>query len=58
MAVQRASVGPTAGSSTDDLLDHAPLDDEPFTDEDERALAEVRADSDRVALAQVRSELL
>jgi len=44
--------------STDDLLDQAPVDDEPFGDEDERAVTEVRSDSDRVSLAQARAELL
>jgi len=47
-----------AGASTDELLDGAPLDDEPFTDEDERAVAETRGRRDRVSLADARSELL
>lgn len=29
------------------MLDHAPLDDEPETDEERRAVAEVRADRER-----------
>lgn len=46
------------GTSTEELLDNAPLDDEPFTEADEQALAETRGIRDRVSLADTRSELL
>lgn len=46
------------GASTDELLDGAPLDDEPFTEEDEQAVVQTRVRRDRVSLADARSELL
>lgn len=43
------------------MLDHAPLDDEPETDEERQAVADVRADRERgiepVALEDVVAEL-
>lgn len=47
-----------AGTSTEELLDNAPLDDERFREADEQALAETRGRRDRVSLADARSELL
>ncbi len=37
-----------AGTSTEELLDNAPLDDEPFTEADEQPLAVTRGRRDRV----------
>ena len=45
-------------TSTEGLLDNAPLDDEPLTEQDQQALAETRGRHDRVSLAGARSELL
>lgn len=58
MAGRDSSERPADGRSTDQLLDHAPLDDEPFGEADEQALAEARVDGDRVPLSDVRASLL
>jgi len=57
-ALEHISRTRPGGTSTEELLDHAPLDDEPFTEADEQPLAETRGRRDRVSLADARSELL
>lgn len=57
-ALEYISRSRPAGTSTDELLDNAPVDDEPFTEADERALAEARAEPGRMTLDQARTELL
>lgn len=46
-----------AGTSTQEVVNSALLDDEPFTKEDVQALAEARAEPDGMSLEEARSEL-